>query len=132
MGCMGEPIISEKDHQFYKTPYHDFKQFTSCFGSTKIMPTDIDFMVERNGCFLVMEFKPEGKIISLGQDIMLKKLSAVPNFSVVLAYHKPCNRYEDKEFTSMKIYPSNKFKKITSADIVQFVNGWFNTVSSKS
>jgi hypothetical protein len=40
----------------------------------KVAPTDVDFLLERNGNFLVMEFKPEGVPLGAGQRIALKAL----------------------------------------------------------
>jgi hypothetical protein len=64
--------MSEKDFIEYKELFHDYFIFKECFGVTKIMPMDIDGIIERNNKFLVIEFKPSDKSISKGQHITLK------------------------------------------------------------
>jgi len=39
-----------------------------------VAPMDIDSILERNGHFLVMEYKPEGASIGMGQRITLKQM----------------------------------------------------------
>lgn len=40
----------------------------------KVAPTDLDFVLERRGRFLVLEFKPAGASLPLGQRLTLKQL----------------------------------------------------------
>lgn len=40
----------------------------------KVAPMDVDFMLERNGRFLVLEFKPKDMHVGMGQFITLKAL----------------------------------------------------------
>ena len=42
----------------------------------KVAPSDVDFVLERHGRFLVIEFKPTDGYIGTGQRIMLKALEA--------------------------------------------------------
>jgi len=116
--------MSEKDN-IYKDQWHDYKQFISCFGTTKIMPTDIDFCVERNGKFLIIEFKTVGKPISVGQDILLKKLSMLPNFSVWCVHHEKTVIHHPKEYVDICIYPNKKYIPINTGALLQFIHSWF-------
>lgn len=43
----------------------------------KVAPMDVDFMLERNGRFLVIEFKPADMRVGMGQFITLKALEAM-------------------------------------------------------
>ncbi len=51
------------------------------WGGTKISPSDIDFVVERNGRFLFFEVKPTRAEAagSRGQEILFTRLAALPN-----------------------------------------------------
>lgn len=43
----------------------------------KVAPMDVDFVLERNGRFLVIEFKPIDMRVGMGQLITLKALEAI-------------------------------------------------------
>lgn len=124
--------MSYKDRQNYKVPWHDYDLFSSCFGLSKIMPTDLDFIVEVKNKFLCLELKQEHKKIFIGQFILLQKLSKIPNFTVAVLYHKPrikCNQcgsiHDIPEFTAMSIYPKCKLKSIDNTGVKAFVKHWY-------
>lgn len=48
----------------------------------RVAPTDVDGVLERNGHFLVMEYKPKGVALPMGQRIMLKHLVRRGGFNV--------------------------------------------------
>lgn len=50
----------------------------------KLLPSNLDMVLERNGYFLVGEWKRPNESISLGQEILLKNLSKMPNFIVLV------------------------------------------------
>jgi hypothetical protein len=50
----------------------------------KLLPSNLDMVLERNGIFLVGEWKRPSESISLGQDILLKNLSKMSNFLVLV------------------------------------------------
>ena len=52
----------------------DWKILDGCFGESRIKPTDIDGMVERNGNFLFLETKSPGASLPVGQEISFKHL----------------------------------------------------------
>lgn len=63
-------------------PHIDFTELTGLLG--KVVPSNLDMVYERKGSFLVGEWKREGESISKGQEILLKALSAVPGFTVLI------------------------------------------------
>ena len=67
----------------------DYSVFDGCFGEKFIRPSDIDFVVERKGWFLVGEFKAYSGKVSKGQSILLKELGLLPNFTTFVAYGIP-------------------------------------------
>lgn len=60
----------------------DFKDLNGLMG--KIVPSNIDMVMERNGYFLVGEWKREGEAISVGQNILLKQLAKLEDRFTVL------------------------------------------------
>ena len=46
--------------------------------------SDLDMIYERNGKFLIGEWKKDGESISKGQEILLKALANTPNFIVLV------------------------------------------------
>lgn len=65
-----------------QAPHIDFRDLNGLMG--KIVPSNVDMMIERKGYFLVGEWKREGESISIGQEILLKRLAAVPKFVVLI------------------------------------------------
>src|SRR5690349_8230975 len=65
----------------------DWAILDDCF-TGKIRPTDIDGLVERNGCFLLLEAKSPGVSIGTGQqrtfDALLSK-----GFTIIIIWGKP-------------------------------------------
>jgi hypothetical protein len=57
--------------------------FDDCFPG-KIGFGDVDGLIERRGCFLFIEWKEPGASLTTGQLITLKKLAAVPYFTVLM------------------------------------------------
>lgn len=113
------------DSHKYNTVYHDYDFLEGCFGNTKIMPTDVDGIVERRGKFLLIEFKPEKKPISTGQLITLKRLARLPMFTVIVVWHEPCAHHDPAIHTNMQILPSGKKEPVTSNDVRGFVSEWY-------
>lgn len=60
----------------------DFKDLNGLMG--KIVPSNIDMVMERNGYFLVGEWKRENEQISIGQNILLKQLAKMTDRFTVL------------------------------------------------
>lgn len=63
-------------------PHIDFTELTGLLG--KVIPSNLDMVYERKGSFLVAEWKRDGEKISKGQEILLKALSRVPGFTVLI------------------------------------------------
>jgi hypothetical protein len=67
----------------------DWGILKGCFGDTKIEPTDIDGIVERNGHFLVLETKKPGNPLVQGQRIMFNRLLELKMFTVLIIWGHP-------------------------------------------
>lgn len=66
------------------TDYGDFKGLIP--DNPMFVPSNVDGIAERNGHFLIMEWKRNGEKISEGQKRLLKALAATPRFMVVIIY----------------------------------------------
>lgn len=60
----------------------DFKDLNGLMG--KIVPSNIDMVMERKGFFLIGEWKREGEQISAGQSILLKQFAKLDQRFTVL------------------------------------------------
>ena len=60
----------------------DFKDLNGLMG--KIVPSNLDMVVERKGYFLIGEWKREGEAISMGQNILLKQFAKMKDRFTVL------------------------------------------------
>ena len=52
----------------------------------KAIPSNIDGVMERNGCFLFLEWKRPGEKTSLGQSILLHQLAKLPKVFVICVH----------------------------------------------
>ena len=62
--------------------YGDFKGLIT--DNPNFVPSNVDGIAERNGRFLVMEWKRPNEKISTGQKILLQALSCTPRFTVII------------------------------------------------
>jgi len=66
------------------TDYSEFKGLIPT--NLHLVPSNVDGILERNGQFLILEWKRPGEKVSDGQRIMLQALAAKPSFMVVIIY----------------------------------------------
>jgi hypothetical protein len=66
------------------TDYAEFKGLIPT--NPQLVPSNVDGILERNGQFLILEWKRPKEKISEGQRIMLQALAAKPSFMVVIVY----------------------------------------------
>jgi len=63
-------------------PHVDFGELSGLLG--RILPSNVDMVLERKGHFLFGEWKRDGEKISKGQEILLKALSGFPKTTVLV------------------------------------------------
>lgn len=63
-------------------PHINFEDLNGLLG--KIVPSNIDMVLEHRDKFLIGEWKREGEKVSLGQEILLKAFAKMPNFTVII------------------------------------------------
>ncbi len=79
----------------------NFRDLNNLMG--KIVPSNIDMVVERNGFFLVGEWKRHNEKISMGQNILLKQLARQDKFLVLIIQgHTDGGDMEVDEFWRME------------------------------
>ena len=95
----------------------------------KAMPSNIDMVFERYGCFLVGEWKRDNEEISLGQKILLKALSETEGFTVLVI-----NGYSNNIGTEInKFYEVDKDRLIYLGNGIdefkKYINFWYSGVN---
>jgi hypothetical protein len=78
------------------TDYADFKGLISA--NPAFVPSNVDGIAERNGHFLIMEWKRPGERASEGQKRLLQALAATPKFMVVVIIGDTDNGTNIQEF----------------------------------
>lgn len=73
-----------RDWDKFKNGIWDFACLDGCWGGTRISPTDVDGLVERNGKFLYLEAKSPGARPTKGQEITFAALSRNPDNTVLV------------------------------------------------
>ena len=66
------------------TDYGDFKGLIE--SNPLFLPSNVDGIAERNGHFLIMEWKRDAEKVSEGQKRLLQALASNPRFMVVIIY----------------------------------------------
>src|SRR5690349_19824127 len=67
----------------------DWSLLDGCFGPTRIRPSDLDGVVERKGCLLVLEAKSPGVSVPAGQMRMLRALAHSGHVTVIVIWGHP-------------------------------------------
>ena len=83
--------IRHRDYHSWESSHWDWGWLNGCFGQTKISPSDVDFLIERNGKFLIFEVKPSYEEIPTGQLIWLCRLAEQRPFTVYAIYGRDNN-----------------------------------------
>ena len=117
-----------------KNPYArhiDFEPFIGIIPENpKLLPCDIDMVIERRGHFLVAEWKREGETFSTGQRLMLEALSRVNEFTVLLV--NGCST--ENEFYVIDFYELKNKRELISGlstkDLMAYIREWYARVNS--
>lgn len=104
----------------------DFEPFKGLIpNNPKLLPCDIDMVIERKGRFLAAEWKREGEVFSMGQSLMLEALSRVNEFTVLLV--NGCSTNE--EFYVSDFYELKDGKQLLSGcsanDLMAYIREWY-------
>lgn len=80
------------------------------FLDPQIQASNIDFMLERHGDFLIIEFKGPNEKVTLGEDILLRALAKQPRFTV-LVY-----QYDNDKGEVLLVGPSSLQYRLVGVD----------------
>lgn len=81
-----EDFMTINNLELFISGLWDWGILNGCFGGSRIRPTDIDGLVEKNGYFLLFETKRQGASIPMGQKIMFNNMIATQKFTVIVAW----------------------------------------------
>lgn len=110
----------------------DFTELQGIIPSNpKWLPSNIDMMAERKGKFLLCEWKREGEDFGGGQKILLKSLSAHPDFTVLIVQGDTDNGMNVTEFWLLE-GGKLKIKGKSTSDFKLFIRDWYQEVEDKS
>ncbi len=96
------------------------------FGGTRISVSDVDFLIERKGQFLIGEVKPS-RTISQGQTLTFKSLAAIPQITAFFLV----GSITEHEIEPVEILVmGEQWKPITREGFHEFVEQWFRRAST--
>ena len=105
----------------------DYRELEGIISSNKNFScSDIDMIYERNGQFLVVEWKKLHEEFGGGQKIMLKALAKIPNFTVLVVFGYSENTkltvYDFKQITTM-----NTLKHLGQGKqaFIKYIQDWY-------
>lgn len=105
----------------------DFGDFAGMIDSNpKLLPSDIDMIIERRGKFFVGEWKRPGETMNQGQAILLQTLAKQPQFTVCVIIGNTDNETIINEV--FNINKAGEYKKIGASldDLKVFINQWYD------
>lgn len=102
----------------------DWAIFDGCFGDTRVKPTDVDGLVERNGHFLLIETKGDSVGgLNRGQHITYKQAANLGRVTVLVLYG-----HRNNPTRMTVIAPGGDvtvYKDCTLEDVRAFVRRWW-------
>jgi len=104
----------------------DFGDFAGMVESNpKLLPSDLDMIIERKGKFFVGEWKRQGENLSQGQEILLKTLAKQQQFTVCVIIGN--TDIETVINSVLCISKSGEYRKIGASldDLKVFINQWY-------
>lgn len=107
----------------------DWAILDGCFGETRIKPTDIDGMVERNGNFLFLETKAPGVPLPQGQEISFKRLAEHPDTVVMVVWGEQNKPMQLKVYS--RKHPDGKTIDADSDTFRRFVRIWYERADKR-
>jgi hypothetical protein len=119
---MRNPFVSHTDFGFLKGVIQE---------NPKAMPSNLDMIFERNGHFLIGEWKREDEEISTGQKILLKALALNEKFTVLII-----NGHSDHIGTAIEnYYEVTQSKLIVLGNgidsLKDYINTWYKFVNNR-
>ena len=104
-------------------PHIDFEELSGLLG--KVLPSNVDMVLERKGHFLFGEWKRDGEKISKGQEILLKALSGLPKTTVLVVSGDTDNGMRVERF--WRILPDGNYVEFGRSliDFKDYIVEWY-------
>lgn len=104
-------------------PHVNFAELNGLLG--KVVPSNIDMVLEHRDRFLIGEWKRSGETVSIGQEILLKAFAKMQNFTVIIVQGNT-----DKEMIVEKFWKLNRVGTPTIAgrsleNLKDFIVDWY-------
>ena len=94
----------------------------------KWLPSNIDMLAERNGKFLLCEWKRENEQFGGGQKILLKALAKTPNFTVLIVQGDTDDGMNVEKFWQLMPWDKLYLRGETLLGFRSFINDWYEGV----
>ena len=91
----------------------------------KFLPSNVDGIAERNGKFLVMEWKRPNEKISKGQEFLLKALAKTPNFVVIIIIGDTDNGMNIERFYYLQPIGKNVLIGTSTQEFKDYYTFWY-------
>jgi len=106
----------------------DFSEFKGIIESNpSFLPSNLDMVMERNGKFLIAEWKKESEVLPWGQELLLRKLAG--NGSTVLIIVGD-NGTNVSGFCSIKQSGKRIVLGRTMEELKHFIRNWYKWASA--
>ena len=104
----------------------DFEDLLGLLPSNpKFLPSNVDGIAERNGKFLVMEWKRPNEKISKGQEFLLKALAKTPNFVVIIIIGDTNNGMNIEKFYYLQPMGKNVLIGTSTQEFKDYYTFWY-------
>ena len=91
----------------------------------KFLPSNVDGIAERNGKFMIMEWKRPNEKISKGQEFLLKALAKTPNFVVIIIIGDTDNGMNIERFYYLQPIGKNVLIGTSMQEFKDYYTFWY-------
>jgi hypothetical protein len=116
-------VTNLRSREQYAARAWDWGFLNDCFAPTRVRVSDLDGIVERNGCFLALEGKPAHVTVPRGQQITFNSL-VTAGWTVLVLYGEP------NQPVAMQHWPYPA-KPAGEDAIQQFVTEWWQWANAR-
>ena len=119
-----------------RNPDAKHTDFTDLIGvipsNSKLLPSNLDMVIERFGHFLVGEWKRPSEKISMGQEILLKRLATKDDFVILLIEGDTDNGMVVHKIEAINEDGSLKHIGDDVETLKKFIRFWYERVEKKA
>jgi len=104
-------------------PHINFEELSGLLG--KVLPSNIDMVLEHWDKFLIGEWKRENEKLSLGQQILLKAFAKMQNFTVIVVQGNTDNEMIVDKFWKIEKDGTPKIAGRSLQEFKDFIIDWY-------